>query len=175
MFPKPQAGSFNPLLDGLGTPLGYGLAQRNRYAHHRTTGSACDGCAMASCRPNRYPVCPRSSPADKADCWTCPCIRTSPENNLVYLTYAAGNDDANRTTLARGQFRQGELTDVQVLFETNVAKTGNQAFWLPTGLAAGRYPAYECGRWRKLPAFRRGMDPRTGPEYDQSPGNGKFA
>ncbi|KPQ01070.1 MAG: glucose/sorbosone dehydrogenase family protein [Bacteroidetes bacterium HLUCCA01] len=61
-----------------------------------------------------------------------------PENNLVYLTYAAGNDDANRTTLARGQFRQGELTDVQVLFETNVAKTGNQHFgsrlaWLPDG------------------------------------------
>ncbi|MCC5927116.1 MAG: PQQ-dependent sugar dehydrogenase [Bacteroidetes bacterium] len=58
------------------------------------------------------------------------------ENGFVYLTYAAGNDDANRTTLARGMFSDGALSDVQVLFETNVAKSGNQHFgsrmaWLP--------------------------------------------
>ena len=54
----------------------------------------------------------------------------------MYLTYAAGDDDANRTTLARGVFSDGALNDVQVLFQTNVAKTGNQHFgsriaWLP--------------------------------------------
>lgn len=58
------------------------------------------------------------------------------ENGFVYLTYAAGNDDANRTTLARGVFSDGALTDVHSIFATNVAKTGNQHFgsriaWLP--------------------------------------------
>jgi aldose sugar dehydrogenase len=57
-------------------------------------------------------------------------------NRFVYLTYAAGDKDANRTTLARGIFDDGVLSDVQVLFQTNVAKTGNQHFgsrlaWLP--------------------------------------------
>ncbi|MCH8487168.1 MAG: PQQ-dependent sugar dehydrogenase [Candidatus Cyclonatronum sp.] len=60
------------------------------------------------------------------------------ENGLVYLTYAAGDKDANRTTLARGVFTGEALMDVEVIFETNVAKTGNQHFgsrmaWLPDG------------------------------------------
>ena len=58
------------------------------------------------------------------------------ENRLVYLTYAAGDADANRTTVARGVFDGSSLTAVEVIFETNVAKTGNQHFgsrmaWLP--------------------------------------------
>ncbi|AXJ00124.1 Glucose/arabinose dehydrogenase, beta-propeller fold [Cyclonatronum proteinivorum] len=58
------------------------------------------------------------------------------ENRLVYLTYAAGDRDANRTTVARGVFDGSSLTAVEVIFETNVAKTGNQHFgsrmaWLP--------------------------------------------
>lgn len=50
------------------------------------------------------------------------------QNNLVYMTYAAGEDNANRTTLARGVFSGGHLSEVEVLFQTNVDKTGNQHF-----------------------------------------------
>ncbi len=49
-------------------------------------------------------------------------------NRFVYLTYAAGDKDANRTTLARGIFSEGVLSDLQILFQNNVAKTGNQHF-----------------------------------------------
>jgi glucose/arabinose dehydrogenase len=59
-------------------------------------------------------------------------------NRLVYLTYAAGTSDANRTTLARGRLDDMRLTDVEVLFENADSKSGGQHFgsrivWLPDG------------------------------------------
>jgi aldose sugar dehydrogenase len=60
------------------------------------------------------------------------------ENGLVYLTYAAGTDDRNRTTLARARLDGTRLVDLRVLFETNPPKSDSQHFgsrilWLPDG------------------------------------------
>jgi len=57
-------------------------------------------------------------------------------NRLVYLTYADGNADANRTTLARGRLEDGRLTRVEVIFRNADTKSGGQHFgsrilWLP--------------------------------------------
>ncbi|MCF7983660.1 MAG: PQQ-dependent sugar dehydrogenase [Thiohalocapsa sp.] len=59
-------------------------------------------------------------------------------NRFVYLTYAAGDKDANRTTLARGRLADGRLKDVEVIFENADSKSGTQHFgsrlvWLPDG------------------------------------------
>ncbi len=58
------------------------------------------------------------------------------ENRLVYLTFAAGTQEANRTSLARGRLDGGRLRDVEVIFENPDAKSGGQHFgsrilWLP--------------------------------------------
>ena len=58
------------------------------------------------------------------------------KNRLVYLTYAHGNDTANRTRLARAVFDGKTLKNLQVIFEVNPVKPGSQHFgsritWLP--------------------------------------------
>jgi aldose sugar dehydrogenase len=58
------------------------------------------------------------------------------KNRLVYLTYAHGNDTANRTRLARAVFDGKNLKNLQVIFEITPVKPGNQHFgsrivWLP--------------------------------------------
>lgn len=57
-------------------------------------------------------------------------------NRLVYLTFATGTPDANRTALARGRLDGDRLRDVEVIFENADAKSGGQHFgsrlvWLP--------------------------------------------
>ena len=58
------------------------------------------------------------------------------KNRLVYLTYAHGNDTANRTRLARAVFDGKNLKNLQVIFEVSPLKPGAQHFgsrivWLP--------------------------------------------
>lgn len=58
------------------------------------------------------------------------------KNNLVYLTYSHGNQQANRTRVARAKFDGKALSDLQVIFEVSPAKSGGQHFgsriiWLP--------------------------------------------
>jgi aldose sugar dehydrogenase len=58
------------------------------------------------------------------------------KNRLVYLTYAYGNDTANRTRLARAVFDGKNLKNLQVIFEVTPVKPGNQHYgsritWLP--------------------------------------------
>ena len=58
------------------------------------------------------------------------------KNRLVYLTYAHGNNIANRTRLARAVFDGKNLKDLQVIFEVSPVKPGSQHFgsritWLP--------------------------------------------
>ncbi|MGF1673321.1 MAG: PQQ-dependent sugar dehydrogenase [Rivularia sp. (in: cyanobacteria)] len=58
------------------------------------------------------------------------------QNRLVYLTYAHGNEQANRTRIARAKFDGKTLQDVQVIFEVSPTKPGGQHFgsrivWLP--------------------------------------------
>ncbi len=58
------------------------------------------------------------------------------KNRLVYLTYAHGNDTANRTRLARAGFDGKNLKNLQVIFEASPVKSGSQHFgsritWLP--------------------------------------------
>jgi aldose sugar dehydrogenase len=60
------------------------------------------------------------------------------ENRWIYFTYAAGNVDANRTTLGRARLEGSRLEDVQVLFAAEPAKPRTQHFgsriaWLPDG------------------------------------------
>ena len=60
------------------------------------------------------------------------------ENGLVYLTYSAGDRDANRTTVARGILDGNRLLDVQAIFEVADDKRGGAHFgsrllWLPDG------------------------------------------
>jgi len=59
-------------------------------------------------------------------------------NRLIYLTYAAGTSEANRTTLARGRLDGMRLSDVEVIFENADSKSGGQHFgsrivWLQDG------------------------------------------
>lgn len=54
----------------------------------------------------------------------------------VYLTFASGTPDANRTALARGRLDGTRLVDVEVIFTNADAKSGGQHFgsrlvWLP--------------------------------------------
>jgi glucose/arabinose dehydrogenase len=60
------------------------------------------------------------------------------DNGYVYLTYAHGTAEANRTRVSRGKLVGGALGDVQVIFDVNRAKTGGSHFgsrlaWLPDG------------------------------------------
>ena len=57
-------------------------------------------------------------------------------NRLIYLTYAAGTQDANRTTLARARLDGSRLEHLEVIFQNADAKSGGQHFgsrllWLP--------------------------------------------
>ena len=49
-------------------------------------------------------------------------------NNTVFLAYAAGSEDSNRTTVARGVLDGGALTDVTVIFEVTPTKRGGGHF-----------------------------------------------
>lgn len=80
------------------------------------------------------------------------------ENRWVYLTFSAGDDDENRTTIARGQLGDYTLENTEIIFENNVPKRGNQHFgsriaWLPDGtfLASiadgGNYIRFKEGGW----------------------------
>lgn len=58
------------------------------------------------------------------------------QNRFIYLTYAHGTDQANRTRVARARFDGKTLQDVRVIFEVNRTKSGGQHFgsrmlWLP--------------------------------------------
>jgi len=60
------------------------------------------------------------------------------ENRLVYLTYAHGTSNANRTRVARARFDGQALQNLEVIFEVSQAKSGSQHFgsrllWLPDG------------------------------------------
>jgi aldose sugar dehydrogenase len=60
------------------------------------------------------------------------------ETGLVYLTYAAGTAEQNRTTLARARLDGAGLVDLEVLFEARPSKPDGQHFgsrilWLPDG------------------------------------------
>lgn len=50
------------------------------------------------------------------------------QNRLIYLTYAHGTDQANRTRVARARFDGKALQDVRVIFEVNRTKSGGQHF-----------------------------------------------
>lgn len=58
------------------------------------------------------------------------------DNQWVYLTFAAGTEDANRTSIARGRLDGMRLRDVEVIYSNPDAKQGGQHFgsrlvWLP--------------------------------------------
>ena len=60
------------------------------------------------------------------------------ENGLIYLTYAVGTPDANRTRIARAVLDGEALVDLEVIFEVEAAKPDTQHFgarllWLPDG------------------------------------------
>jgi glucose/arabinose dehydrogenase len=50
------------------------------------------------------------------------------DNNTVFLAYAAGSEDSNRTTVARGVLEGSALTDVNVIFEVTPTKRGGGHF-----------------------------------------------
>ncbi|PZO43589.1 MAG: hypothetical protein DCF17_05815 [Shackletoniella antarctica] len=60
------------------------------------------------------------------------------ENSLVYLAYADGTQQANRTQVARARLEGNRLTDWTIVFTNNREKSGGQHFgsrllWLPDG------------------------------------------
>ena len=65
-------------------------------------------------------------------------------NNTVFLAYAAGSEDSNRTTVARGVLDGSALNDVTVIFEVNPTKRGAVTsgvvwpFWPMAPAAVGR-------------------------------------
>jgi glucose/arabinose dehydrogenase len=79
------------------------------------------------------------------------------ENRLVYLSYAHGSEEENRTRVARGVLDGKALRDVRVIFEVKDPKPGVQHFgsrfaWLPDGTLlvsigdGGNPPARVAGR-----------------------------
>jgi glucose/arabinose dehydrogenase len=50
------------------------------------------------------------------------------ENRLVYLAYAAGEENANRTTLARAEFDGRGLSNLEVLWQASPEKEGGAHF-----------------------------------------------
>jgi glucose/arabinose dehydrogenase len=57
-------------------------------------------------------------------------------NKRVYFSYSDGSRSANRTRVARGVYEDGRIRDWEIIFETNVTKSGTQHFgsrlcWLP--------------------------------------------
>jgi glucose/arabinose dehydrogenase len=50
------------------------------------------------------------------------------DNNTVFLAYAAGSEDSNRTTVARGVLEGSALTDVTIIFEVTPTKRGGGHF-----------------------------------------------
>jgi aldose sugar dehydrogenase len=60
------------------------------------------------------------------------------ENRFIYLTYAHGTENANRTRLARATFDGKSLQNLRVIFEVSQVKSDGQHFgsrilWLPDG------------------------------------------
>ena len=60
------------------------------------------------------------------------------DNRWVYVSYAHGSQESNRTRVARARFDGRRLRDWQVIFEVNRSKSGGQHFgsrlaWLPDG------------------------------------------
>ena len=58
------------------------------------------------------------------------------ENRTIYLTYSHGSESANQTRVARATFDGSALTNLEVIFEVNPVKGGDQHFgsrilWLP--------------------------------------------
>ena len=58
------------------------------------------------------------------------------ENSLVYLTYSDGTSDANQVQVARGEFQDDRLQNVEVIFTATPPKPQGQHFgsrmvWLP--------------------------------------------
>ncbi len=58
------------------------------------------------------------------------------QNQFIYLTYANGRENANRTRLVRAKLDGNTLRDVKVIFEVSQEKSGGQHFgsrmaWLP--------------------------------------------
>lgn len=58
------------------------------------------------------------------------------QNRWIYLTYAHGDQKANRTRVARAVYDGASLRDLRVIFEVSQTKTGSQHFgsrllWLP--------------------------------------------
>lgn len=49
-------------------------------------------------------------------------------NNTIFLAYAAGSEENNRTTVARARLTSNELTDVAVIFEVTPNKKGGGHF-----------------------------------------------
>ena len=49
-------------------------------------------------------------------------------NSTVFLAYAAGSEDSNQTTVARGVLNGNALTDVTVIFEVSPTKRGGGHF-----------------------------------------------
>lgn len=50
------------------------------------------------------------------------------ENSLVYLSYASGDENVNRTTVGRGLLLDNSLTDFEEIFRVSPDKDGNQHF-----------------------------------------------
>jgi aldose sugar dehydrogenase len=60
------------------------------------------------------------------------------QNQLIYLTYAHGSENANRTRLVRAKLAGNTLQDLKVIFEVSQEKSDGQHFgsrlaWLPDG------------------------------------------
>jgi aldose sugar dehydrogenase len=87
-------------------------------------------------------------------------------NRWIYLTYAHGTREANRTRVARARLVGNALTDLRVIFEVSQPKTGGQHFgsrllWLPDGTLlvaigdGGNPPLQVDGQLSRLQAQNR--------------------
>ena len=72
-------------------------------------------------KARRLPVCHRCTSRARAACWRW-CDPGFAMNKLLYLSYAGGDADANRTTVVRAQLDDGQLVQMETILEVEPDK-----------------------------------------------------
>lgn len=94
------------------------------------------------------------------------------QNGYVFFTYSVGNEGANRTALARGTLRGTTVSDLKVLAETNINKSGGQHFGSRVAFLPDKTLLFSIGDGGNPPSAYNGKNIRDFAQ-DLSTTNGK--
>lgn len=94
------------------------------------------------------------------------------QNGYVFFTYSVGNNGANRTAVARGTLRGNTISELKVLTETNINKSGGQHFGSRIALLPDKTLLVSIGDGGNPPSAYNGKNIRDYAQ-DLSTTNGK--